>query len=71
MHVDKIYLETHRGLLIADDTTKAVQITDTASGETVPGEWREAPVSRNRKMGKDVSVFEVKLKPHSFKAFIY
>lgn len=50
---------------------KTNQITDVASGETVSGEWREAPVRRSRKLGKDVSVFEVELKPHSFKAFTY
>lgn len=48
---------------------KAGTLTDEASGEKWNGKLREAPVYRNRKYGKDAMVFEVTLKPHSFKAF--
>ena len=47
------------------------EITGIATGETETGRFREAPSFRNRKFGKDVNVFEVHLKPHSFKAFSY
>jgi hypothetical protein len=49
----------------------AVEITDVASGEEIEGTIREAPVFRNRKMGEDAMVFEVKIKPHSFRAFTF
>jgi hypothetical protein len=39
--------------------------------QLLEGTFREAPVFRNRKLGKDVFVFELSLKPHSFKAFAY
>ena len=47
------------------------QITNVGTDETTKGNLREAPSFRNRKLGKDVTVFEVTLKPHSFKAFKY
>ncbi|HDR51014.1 MAG TPA: hypothetical protein ENN90_05240 [Mariniphaga anaerophila] len=47
----------------------ATEITDIASEEKIEGTLREAPVFRNRKMGEDAKVFEVKIKPHSFRAF--
>lgn len=45
------------------------EITDVATGGKIVGNLRKAPEFRNRKYGKDVTVFEVELKPHSFKAF--
>ena len=48
-----------------------VEITDVASGEEIEGILREAPVFRNRKMGEDITVFEVTIKPHSFRAFTF
>lgn len=47
------------------------EITDIASGEKIQGILREAPVFRNRKLGVDTMVFEVTIKPHSFRAFVY
>ncbi|MGM0619720.1 MAG: hypothetical protein ACQETJ_01625 [Bacteroidota bacterium] len=49
----------------------AAEIIDIASGEKIKGTMREAPVFRNRKMGEDAMVFEVKIKPHSFRAFTF
>jgi len=46
-------------------------IRDLSSGEELTGSFREAPAFRNRKFGKDVNVFSVQLKPHSFKAYGY
>ena len=46
-------------------------ITDAATGEKLKGQWREAPVRRNRKVGQDAALFTVSLKPHSFRAFTY
>ena len=51
--------------------TNTAEITDIASGEKTEGTLREAPVFRNRKLGEDAMVFEVKIKPHSFRAFVY
>lgn len=45
------------------------EITEIGKGITIGGQERPAPVVWGRKTGKDVSVFEVKLKPHSFRAF--
>ena len=47
------------------------QITNIDTGEITKGTVRIAPSFRNRKFGKDVSVFEVTLKPHSFKGFTF
>jgi len=47
------------------------QIADVITWEAFPGTFREAFVFRNRKFGKDVNLFEVILKPHSFKAFTF
>ena len=47
------------------------QITNVATGEAITGIVRMAPAFRNRKFGKDAAVFEVTLKPHSFKGFTY
>lgn len=45
------------------------KLQNIATKEKVRGVERKAPTFRNRKYGKDVSLFEVTLKPHSFKAF--
>ncbi|HER08996.1 MAG TPA: hypothetical protein ENO20_08820 [Bacteroides sp.] len=45
------------------------RITDVSTGEVIMGELREAPSYRGRKLGRDSCVFEITLKPHSFKAF--
>jgi hypothetical protein len=47
------------------------KIRDLATGEEMIGAFREAPSFRNRKFGKDATVFNLQLKPHSFKAFQY
>lgn len=47
------------------------QITEVDTGEEILGKFREAPVFRNRKFGKDANVFEISIKPHSFKAFTF
>ena len=47
------------------------RITDVAAGEVIPGTFREAPSFRNRKLGEDSYLFEITLKPHSFRAFSY
>jgi hypothetical protein len=49
----------------------AKQITNVATGEIITGVERSAPTFRNRKFGKDAVVFEVTLKPHSFKGFTF
>jgi hypothetical protein len=45
------------------------QLTDVSTGEKIMGTARNAPVFRDMKFGKDVYVFELKIKPHSFRAF--
>jgi hypothetical protein len=45
------------------------QLTDVSSGEKIKGTERTAPEFRGIKFGKDVNVFELKIKPHSFRAF--
>ena len=50
---------------------EAIQITNIDSGEKTNGTVRIAPSFRNRKFGKDASVFEVTLNPHSFKGFTF
>lgn len=47
------------------------QIVDVISGISLQGTLREAPVFWGRKMGKDVSVYEVNIKPHSFRTFTF
>lgn len=47
------------------------QITNASTGEKTTGVERLAPSFRNRKFGKDATVFEVTLKPHSFKGFTF
>lgn len=47
------------------------QLSDISTGEKISGIARNAPVFRDRKFGKDVYVFELKIKPHSFRAFTY
>ncbi|MEJ2596419.1 MAG: hypothetical protein P8100_15125, partial [bacterium] len=47
------------------------EIRNIATGETLQGTLREAPTYRSRKRGKDASVFDIHLKPHSFKSFSY
>lgn len=45
------------------------QITEIPSGGVIKGTDRLAPSFMNRKFGTDSSVFEVTLKPHSFRTF--
>jgi hypothetical protein len=45
------------------------KITELNSGENVKITLREAPTFWGRKVGKDVAVVEITLKPHSFKGF--
>ena len=47
------------------------EITHIATGDIRTGTFREAPSFRNRKFGKDAYVYDLYLKPHSFKAFSY
>lgn len=47
------------------------QITNVDTEIKSNGILREAPSFRNRKFGRDVMVFEVTLKPHSFKGFTF
>jgi hypothetical protein len=47
------------------------EITEVDSGDVLPGTFREAPAFRNRKFGNDATVYEVEIKPHSFRAFAY
>lgn len=47
------------------------QITSIATEEKTDGIVRMAPTFRNRKFGKDATVFEVTVKPHSFKGFTF
>jgi hypothetical protein len=49
----------------------AKEIRNIATGETLTGTFREAPSFRNRKFGKDATLYDIQLKPHSFKAFSY
>ncbi len=46
-------------------------ITNVATDEKTDGKLRVAPGFGGRKFGKDVMVFDVTLKPHSFKAFTF
>ncbi|HPF52238.1 MAG TPA: hypothetical protein PK335_11720 [Draconibacterium sp.] len=48
---------------------KTKQMTEIPSGEVIKGTDRLAPSFMNRKFGTDASVFEVTIKPHSFRAF--
>jgi hypothetical protein len=54
--------------IIYDEKTE--HIKDVLSGELIPVNFREAPVFRGRKFGKDTYAFEVKINPHSFRAFV-
>jgi hypothetical protein len=45
------------------------QVTDIDSEEIIPATLREAPTFRARKIGKDVAVVQITLKPHSFRGF--
>lgn len=53
--------------LLLDMSNK--EIREIPSNTVLQGTDRPAAVFMNRKLGKDVSVFEVKIKPHSFRAF--
>ena len=55
--------------LILDIDTK--QIEEVPSENILKGSDRIAPSFMNRKFGKDVSVFEIALQPHSFRAFTF
>lgn len=48
---------------------KTALITDIDRGETIEGELRKAFAFGNRTYDDDVMVFEVKIKPHSFRGF--
>ena len=48
---------------------EAEGVKDVATGDEIPCAFREAPVFRNRKFGKDARTFEVGIKPHSFRVF--
>jgi len=48
-----------------------LQITDVMSGEKLPASQRIAPEFGGRKFGKDVSVIDLEIMPHSFRAFIH
>jgi hypothetical protein len=43
-------------------------VNDVRTGEKITGTQRIAPEFRGRKFGKDVAVFELEVKPHSFRA---
>lgn len=45
-----------------------VEVNDALSGEKVTANLRKAPEFGGRKFGKDVSVIELEIKPHSFRA---
>jgi hypothetical protein len=47
------------------------EITVVDSGEALSGTFREAPAFRNRKFGNDATVYQMEIKPHSFRAFAY
>mgnify|MGYP001222820285 CR=1 FL=1 len=47
------------------------EITNADTGEKTNGTSRIAPSFRNSKFGKDAAVFEVTLKPRSFKGFTF
>jgi hypothetical protein len=55
-------------IILGEEGNRLVDVID---GNPVEGEFREAPEFRGRKMGKDAFVYEVTLKPHSFRAFKY
>ena len=65
LDVDKIYLETHRDLLIVDDATieKAKKFF-----QTVEGKLEDYYVGWHK---KNATKFAVSLKPHSYMAFSY
>jgi hypothetical protein len=46
-------------------------VTDVMSGEKISGTQRIAPVFGGQKFGKDVSVIDLEIMPHSFRAFIH
>ncbi len=46
-------------------------VTDVMTGEKITGSERVAPEFRGRKFGKDVNVFEMEIKPHSFRTLTY
>ena len=47
------------------------QLTEVSTGEIISGTERNAPSFGDRKFGKDVYVFELKIKAHSFRAFTF
>ena len=55
-------------VLIGTETKEIVEIP---TENVIAGMERKAPVFRNRKFGVDASVFEITIKPHSFRAFKY
>ena len=48
---------------------EAKEITDIESGEKLPVTVRKAPEFRGRKFGNDAYFVDIKIKPHSFRAF--
>jgi len=50
---------------------KCNEITDVASGEKISGTLRKFPGLVTKKNEGDKKIFEIKIKPHSFRAFIF
>ena len=50
---------------------KCNEITDVASGEKISGTLRKSPGLVTKKNEGDKKIFEIKIKPHSFRAFIF
>lgn len=64
------FLDTEVSIKILLDKNSD-EITNIETGNKTKGTLREALTFRNRKFGKDFMVFDVTLKPHSFKAFSF
>lgn len=47
------------------------EITDLLSGQRISGSQRKAPEFMGRKFGRDFSVMEIEIRPHSFRSFSY
>lgn len=50
--------------------TGIAEVKDVNTGEKITATRRNAPEFRGRKFGKDVNVFEMEIKAHSFRAFL-
>jgi len=51
--------------------TEISELNEISNDSIIKGKERLAPVIRNRKFGTDAMVFEITIKPHSFRAFTY